>query len=109
MDLKIIFLLGAIASNLPCEPTDNYLVKEYVDTSIGMYFREYSVLSKDINYMTARHVEILPVEAEGDKVNANAYPLFIWYDWNGNGIFEADEMWVDKDENGIDVKLYSSP
>lgn len=106
MDLKIIFLLGTIAVNLPAEPPEVYIVDDRVDTIIGFYYREYSILNNGrVNYITARKVfDILP---ENDSIIVAAdSPLFYWFDWNGNGKFEADEIWIDKEEKGIDIEPY---
>jgi hypothetical protein len=31
-----------------CEPDDNFLVKQYVDNSVGLYFREYVYKGREI-------------------------------------------------------------
>jgi hypothetical protein len=56
MDLKIIFMLGLLITNLPTEPPDQYLVSEDIDTVVGLYFRNYAVLSDRVNYRTARQI-----------------------------------------------------
>lgn len=108
MDIKILFLLGAIALNLPSEPSEQYLIKERFDTIGGFYYREYSILTdnKRINYMTMRRLQIILPE-DDTIVYADVYPFMYWFDWNDNGKFEPDEIWIDKEVKGIDVKLYN--
>lgn len=106
MDLKVFFILGVLVSNLPSEPTEEYLIKDYVDTFIGLYFREYSIDNHGaVNYVTARHVPSVIYESpeDNDKIFADEHPLFYWFDWNQNGKFDVDEQWKDEEELGVHV------
>lgn len=107
MDLKIFFLLGWLTLYLPVEPPDEYLVNERFDTVGGMYWREYSIDNNGrANYMTMRRIlHVLP-EVDG-LLEVDERPLLLYFDYNGNGIFEADETWIDPDENGK-IQQYGS-
>ncbi len=110
MDVKIFFLLGWLVTNLPAEPPEQYLTKEYVDNDIGMYFREYSIDNNDkVNYMTARHVPTIGMEKydDTDAIIADEHPLFYWFDWNCNGKFDPDELWKDEEEKGEHVHPFT--
>lgn len=110
MDVKIFFLLGWLVTNLPAEPSEQYLTKEYVDNDIGMYFREYSIDNNDkVNYMTARHVPTIGMEKydDTDAIIADEHPLFYWFDWNCNGKFDPDELWKDEEEKGEHVHPFT--
>ncbi len=95
---------AALASSLPQEPSDDYLVNEEVDNGVGFYFREYS-LAQDgtIDYRTAR--QILTSESgdlQGSVVQAKEFPLFYWYDDDHDGRFE---MWVDRNVEGCSCDI----
>ncbi len=106
MDLKILFLLGVLTSGLPAEPPEQYLIAEYINGSTGLLIKEYAVLSKTVNYITAR--QILFSTHEG--VETVEYPLFYWFDWNGDSVFSEGEMYVDTEVKGCgcDVREYHS-
>ena len=98
MDLKILFLLGALVTGLPDEPTEEYLVNEDVNISTGFYIRDYAVLSGKVNYRTARQIiRFNHNEYENTVVETVENPLFYWFDWNGDGDFlDPGEMFVDR-------------
>ena len=106
MDLKILFILGVLTSSLPAEPENQYVVNEYINGSTGLYIREYAVLSKTINYITARQI----TEITRDAVKTVGFPLFYWFDWNGDGVFSNGEMYVDRRVEGCacDIEVYHS-
>ena len=112
MDLKVIFLLGVLVTNLPTEPPEQYLVSEEIDTVVGFYFRNYAVLSDRINYRTARQiVTIAQDHLDGYYVDANQYPLFYWFDANGDGdLNDPGEMFIDREMHGCgcDIKPYQT-
>ena len=100
-DLKIIFLLGLLGVGLPEEPPKEYLVKEKVDLSVGLYFREYAVLSESVNYITARQIVAIGRTDYGHSVvETIKYPLFYWFDWNQDGTFGDGEQFVDREVLG---------
>ena len=113
MDLKIIFLLGLLITNLPTEPPDQYLVSEDIDTVVGLYFRNYAVLSDRVNYRTARLIMTIAQEdLDRDYVDASQSPLFYWFDANGDGDYDdPGEMFVDQQSRGCgcDIKPYQGP
>jgi len=113
MDLKIIFLLGMLVTNLPTEPPDQYLVSEDIDTVAGLYFRNYAVLSNRVNYRTARQIMSIAQEhLESDDIDVSQYPLFYWFDANGDGDYDdPGEMFIDQHMRGCgcDIKPYEGP
>lgn len=112
MDLKIFFLLGALVTGLPAEPSDRYLVSEEADNSVGLYFRSYAVLSDRVNYITARQIFVSGIGPDGSYyVETVAFPLFYWFDWNGDGDFNDEgEMFIDPETTGCgcNIKPYYS-
>ncbi len=101
MDLKILFLLGVLVAGLPSEPPEKFLVHEQADLSVGLYFREYAVLSETINYVTARQIVSIDMnEHNSSLVETIKYPLFYWFDWNGDGAFVNGEMFIDSRVEG---------
>lgn len=58
----------------------------------------------NMNYMTARRVlRNYQNEYSNTIVEPMEYPLFYWFDINGDGKFkhEDNEMWVDPEEDGV--------
>lgn len=107
MDIKILFLLGVLVSYLPAEPSEQYLVKEEVDTVVGFYFREYAVLSNgQVNYRTARQLPQLGFDDYAYSIAASSKPLFYWFDCNQNGTFDEDEIWIDSNTDGLSIRKY---
>ncbi len=110
MDLKILFLLGVLVTNLPAEPPEKFLVNEQVDLVVGLYTRNYAVLSETINYITVRQIVRIDMdEFTGSWVETIEYPLFYLFDWDGDGAFEDGEMFVDSKVEGqrSDIIPYS--
>jgi len=107
MDLKILFILGVFASGLPAEPPEEFLVNAEVDNSTGFYVREYAVLSDQINYVTARQI-VFQEEPSDFWIDTVKYPLFYWFDWNGDGYFGEGEMFIDRKVEGCvcDIQPY---
>lgn len=114
MDLKILFLLGVLVTGLPAEPPEKFLVDEHADFSVGLYFREYAVLSHSVNYITARQIvglanSIGTDEFKTSQVETIKYPLFYLFDWNGDGAFENGEMFVDRKVEGHRADIIPYP
>ncbi len=110
MDLKILFLLGVLVTGLPAEPPEKFLVNEHADFSVGLYFREYAVLSHSVNYITARQIVGINMdELKNSRVETIKYPLFYLFDWNGDGAFENGEMFVDREVEGHGTDIIPYP
>lgn len=110
MDLKILFLLGVLVTNLPAEPPEKFLVNEYVDFAVGLYFKEYAVLKNTVNYVTARQiVGIGKNEFTDSQVETIKNPLFYWFDFSGDGSFDDGEMYIDKKVMGCSCDIVPYP
>lgn len=100
---------GALAADLPPEPSGEYLVNEDVNIVTGLYTREYSLARNGIvDYMTARQI----VRSEYNEywntvVETVAFPLFYWSDVGQTGTFQ---MWVDRKVEGCacDILPYTA-
>lgn len=90
---------STLATELPPEPSGEYLVNEDVNIVTGLYTREYSLARNGIvDYMTARQI----VSSEYNEywntvVETVTFPLFYWSDAGQTGHFR---MWVDRKVEG---------
>ena len=92
------------AGVLPKEPKEEYLVNEEINSIAGLYYREYSLTGNGvINYRTARQIILSEYnEFWNSVVHTIEYPLFYWYDSNGDGQLE---MWVDQKVEGCSCDI----
>lgn len=128
--LTIVFPVGHIAGDtfgiepierpsmaraLPTEPEefDRREVDAYYDWRNNLFFRVFKLESMEAkpNYMTARRTYKVSVNEYGYEVAMTfPYPLFYWFDLDGDGEFEPakGEMWIDIEEDGLNgnEKLY---
>ncbi len=90
---------SGLAEPLPHEPGDADLIREEIDGSVGLYFREYSLARNGIvDYRTARQLLFSEPDVQNASgVQAETFPLFYWYDGDQDGQFE---MWVDQRVEG---------
>ena len=113
MGLALAFVISAAgstwATELPPEPSGEYLVNEDVNIVTGLYTREYSLARNGIvDYMTARQI----VSSEYNEywntvVETVTFPLFYWSDMGQTGHFR---MWVDRKVEGCacDILPYTA-
>jgi hypothetical protein len=120
--LSVVFTLGQppgstlgiepkeqpVMSGLPAEPDefDRREVDAYYDWRNNLFFRVFKLESMEAkpNYMTARRTYKVTVNRYGYEVAmTHTYPLFYWFDLDGDGEFEPakGEMWIDIEEDGI--------
>jgi hypothetical protein len=100
---------STLATELPPEPSGEYLVNEDVNIVTGLYTREYSLARNGIvDYMTARQI----VSSEYNEywntvVETVTFPLFYWSDAGQTGHFQ---MWVDRKVEGCtcDILPYTA-
>ncbi len=97
------------AQSLPPEPGDEFLVQEDVNVVTGFYIREYSLsIDGAIDYITARKIVSFEHNEYGNTViDAEANPLFYWFDEHKAGRFR---MWIDRKGEGCrcDVVPYTA-
>lgn len=105
MALVLGMTLCANAGGPPKEPVEAYLINEDVNIITGLYPREYSLNGNGVvDYMIARQIILSEYnEYWNSVVETREYPLFYWYDENGDGEFE---MWVDQKVEGCPCDIY---
>ena len=84
---------------IPDEPSDDCLVKQSYDTSVGLFFRSYSLQGDgQVDYRTARHIVAISYDDPAtESLEVSPHPVLYWYDPHRDGRWEA---WVDRDEQG---------
>jgi hypothetical protein len=96
----LIWPVPFVASlSIPDEPSEECLVEQTYDTSVGLLFRSYSLQGDGyVDYRTARHIlGITYDDPTNEALEVSPYPVMYWYDPNRDGQWKA---WVDRDEQG---------
>ena len=92
--------LASVASlPIPDEPSDDCLVEQSYDTSVGLFFRSYSLHGDgQVDYRTARHIVGISYDDPAtESLEVSPHPVLYWYDPHRDGRWQT---WVDRDEQG---------